>query len=118
LLLVLKSGRLVRTVAKGLAGGVSAPAESDRRATRKAVRLAIHVEDLNFPLDAQGAIVADGYFRGWHLSSRLSENAKSLFFKIPLTDRSRFFSAHLPAAVGSFEATNAALTAGATNSLS
>jgi hypothetical protein len=64
LLLVLKSGCLVGTVAKGLAGRVSAPAQSDCRATRKAVRLAIHIEELYFPLDAQGAIIADGYFRG------------------------------------------------------
>ena len=66
LLLVLEAGGLVGTIAKGLAGGVSATAERDCRATRKAVRLAIHVEELNFPLYAQGAIIADGYFRGWH----------------------------------------------------
>jgi hypothetical protein len=65
----------MRAIAKGLAGRVAATAESDCRATGKAVRFAFHVEELNFPFDAQGAVVADSYFCRWHSSSRFSEKA-------------------------------------------
>jgi hypothetical protein len=73
LLLVLKTGRLVRTIAKGLARGMTATAKGDCRAAGKAVRFAVHVEELNFPFDAQGAVIADSYFCRWHSSSRLTE---------------------------------------------
>jgi hypothetical protein len=61
LLLVLKSGRLVGPVAKGLVRRVPAPAEGDGGASCEAVRLALHVHQLDFPFDAQRAIISNDY---------------------------------------------------------
>jgi hypothetical protein len=52
LLLVLKTCGLVRPIAKGLACGVAATAKCDCGATAKAVRLAFHVDEFDFPFDA------------------------------------------------------------------
>jgi hypothetical protein len=59
LLLVLKSGRLVGAVAKGLVCRVPATAEGDGGASSEAVRLAVHVDQLDFPFDAQRAIISN-----------------------------------------------------------
>ena len=61
LLLVLKSGRLVTAVAKGFARRVPATAEGDGGASREAVRLALHIHQLDFPFDAQWAIISNDY---------------------------------------------------------
>jgi hypothetical protein len=52
LLLVLKTCGLVRPIAKGLTCGVAATAKRDRGAAAKAVRLAFHVDELDFPFDS------------------------------------------------------------------
>jgi hypothetical protein len=59
LLLVLKSGRFVGAVAKGLVRRVPATAEGDGGASSEAVRLALHIHQLDFPFDAQRAIVSN-----------------------------------------------------------
>jgi hypothetical protein len=61
LLLVLKSGRLVRAIAKGFVRRVPATAEGDGGASREAVRLALHIHQLDFPFDAQWAIISNDY---------------------------------------------------------
>ena len=57
LLLVLESGRLVGAVAKRLVRRVSATAKSDRGASGEAICLTLHVDELDFPFDAQWAII-------------------------------------------------------------
>jgi hypothetical protein len=69
LLLVLKSGRLVGAVAKGLVRRVPAPAEGDGGASSEAVRLALHIHQLDFPFDAQRAIISNDDLGGRHSSS-------------------------------------------------
>jgi hypothetical protein len=59
LLLVLKTCGLVRAIAKGLICGVAATAKGDGGAAAKAVRLAFHIDEFNFPFDAQGAVIPD-----------------------------------------------------------
>ena len=62
LLLVLKSSRLVGAIAKRLVGRVSASAESDRGSSSEAIWLALHVDELDFPFDAQRAIIPNDDF--------------------------------------------------------
>jgi hypothetical protein len=62
LLLVLESGRLVGAVAKGLVRRMPAPAKGDRGASSEAVCLTLHVDDLDFPFDAQWAIIPNDDF--------------------------------------------------------
>jgi len=62
LLLVLKSSRLVGAIAKRLVGRMSASAESDRGASSEAICLALHVDELDFPFDAQRAIIPNDDF--------------------------------------------------------
>jgi hypothetical protein len=57
LLLVLKSSRLVGAIAKRLVGRMSASAESDRGASSEAICLALHVDEFDFPFDAQRAVI-------------------------------------------------------------
>ena len=59
LLLVLKTCGLVRPIAKGLAGGVAATAKRDCGSTAKAVRLAFHIDEFDFPFDAQRTVIPD-----------------------------------------------------------
>jgi hypothetical protein len=63
LLLVLKTCRLVRPIAKGLIGGVAATAKREGGAAAKSVRLAFHIDEFDFPLDAQGTVIANRDFR-------------------------------------------------------
>ena len=62
LLLVLKSSRLVRAIAKRLVGGVSASAESDRGSSSEAICLTLHVDELDFPFDTQRAVIPNDDF--------------------------------------------------------
>ncbi len=71
LLLVLKSGGLVRTIAKRLACRVAATAKGDSGPASKAVRLAIHIDEFHFPFDSQRAVIADSDLRRGHLCSYL-----------------------------------------------
>ena len=64
LLLVLKSCGLVRAIAKGLVRGVPATAKSDCRAAAKAVGSAFHVDEFEFPFDAQRPIIPYDDLRG------------------------------------------------------
>jgi hypothetical protein len=68
-LLILKSCRFVRPIAKGLAGGVAATAKGDCGATAKAVGPALHVDKLDFAFDAEWTVIADCDFRRGHLYS-------------------------------------------------
>src|SRR6202030_2917548 len=54
---------------KWLARGVAASAKRNRFAATKAVLFSFHVDEFDFPLDAQGPIIADRDFRWWHLCS-------------------------------------------------
>jgi hypothetical protein len=62
LLLVLKSGRLMGAVAKGLVRRMSATAECDRGASSKAICLTLHVDELDLPFDTQRAITPNDDF--------------------------------------------------------
>jgi hypothetical protein len=62
LLLVLESGRLVGAVAKGFVGGVPATAEGDRCASGEAIGLTLHVDELDFSFDTQGAVISNDDF--------------------------------------------------------
>ena len=62
LLLVLKSSRLVSAIAKRLICRVAAAAESDCCASGKAIRLALHVNELDFSFDTQRAIISNYNF--------------------------------------------------------
>ena len=59
LLLVLKSSRLVSAIAERLICRVPTAAESDCCASGKAIRLALHVNELDFSFDTQGAIISN-----------------------------------------------------------
>src|SRR5882762_1953399 len=61
LLLVLKSGHLVGPVAKGLVRRVPATAQGDGGASGEAVRLALHIHQVDFPFDAQRAVISNDY---------------------------------------------------------
>jgi hypothetical protein len=76
--LVLKTGGLVGAIAKWLAGGVAAAAKSDRFASAKPVRLALHINELDYAFDAQGAVIADRDFCRRHLYSQLNEDTRFL----------------------------------------
>jgi len=76
LLLILKARGLVRAVAKWLAGGVAATAKRDRVAAAKPVWLALHIDEFDFPFDAQGAVVANRDLCRWHLCSQWTEKIK------------------------------------------
>jgi hypothetical protein len=69
LLLILKAGSLVRTVAKGLICGMAAPAQRERCAAAEAECLCFRVAQINFALDEQGSIITDSDFGSWHLNS-------------------------------------------------
>ncbi len=58
-LLVLKSGRLVSAIAKRLICRVPTAAESDCCASGKPIRLTLHVNELDFSFDTQGAIISN-----------------------------------------------------------
>jgi hypothetical protein len=62
LLLVLKSGRLVGAVAKGLVRRVPATTEGDRGASSETVCLTLHVDEIDFPFDTQRAIIPNDDF--------------------------------------------------------
>jgi len=62
LLLVLKPSCLVSAIAKRLICRVSAAAESDSCASRKPIGLALHVNELDFAFDTQGAIITNNNF--------------------------------------------------------
>jgi hypothetical protein len=85
LLLVLKPSVLVRPIAKGLACGVAATAKGDGCPPTEAVRLAFHVYEFKFPLDAQGAVIADRDFRWRHSRSFLTEKTGTLYLAINAT---------------------------------
>ena len=59
LLVVLKPSGLVRSIAEGLVCGVAATAKRDGCPAAEAVRFAFHIDEFNFPFDAQGAVTAD-----------------------------------------------------------
>jgi hypothetical protein len=71
LLLVLKTCGLVRSIAKGLTSRVAATAKCDCGATAKTVRLALHVDEFDFPFDAQGPVTAYRNLCRWHFCSQL-----------------------------------------------
>jgi hypothetical protein len=73
LLLVLESCCLVRPIAKGLIRGVAATAKRHGGPAAEAVRLSFHVDEFDFPFDAQRAVIADGDFCWWHLRSKLPD---------------------------------------------
>lgn len=62
LLLVLKSGRLVRAVAKRLVRRVAATAKSDRGASSEAICLTLHVDEFDLPFDTQRAVIPNDDF--------------------------------------------------------
>ena len=62
LLLVLKSSRLVSAIAERLICRVPTAAESDCCASGKAIRLALHVNELDFSFDTQRAIISNYNF--------------------------------------------------------
>jgi hypothetical protein len=66
LLLVLKTSGLVGTIAKWLARGVATSAKRNRFAAAKAVRFSFHINEFDFPFEAQGPVIADRDFRRWH----------------------------------------------------
>jgi hypothetical protein len=76
LLLVLKTSGLVSTIAKGLACGVAATAKRDRGSTAKPVRIAFHIDEFEFSFDTQRSVIADSYFRWWHLCSNPTEETR------------------------------------------
>jgi hypothetical protein len=59
LLLVLKSGCLVSPIAKRLICRVTAAAEADYCASGEAIGPTLHVNELEFPFDAQWAIITN-----------------------------------------------------------
>jgi hypothetical protein len=71
LLLVLKACGLVRPIAKRFIGGVAATAKRDCCAAAKTVRFSLHIDEFDFPFDAQGTVIADRDFCRWHLFSNL-----------------------------------------------
>jgi hypothetical protein len=71
LLLVLKPCGPVRPIAKGLVSGMAAAAERDCGAAAKAVRLAFHIDEFDFPFDAQGPVTANRDLCRWHLCSNM-----------------------------------------------
>ena len=71
LLLVLKACGLVRPIAKRLVCRVAATAKHDHLAATKTVRLAFHVNEFDYPFDAQRAIIADRDFRRWQMCSQM-----------------------------------------------
>jgi hypothetical protein len=70
LLLVLKTCSPVRPIAKRLACRMAATAKRNGGATAQAVRLAFHIDEFDFPFDAQWTVVANRDFRR-HLCSRM-----------------------------------------------
>ena len=78
MLLVLEARGLVRTVAKWFAGGMAATAKRDCCAPAKAEWLALHVDEFDFPFNAQGTIVADRDLCRWHPCSRMQGSAPRL----------------------------------------
>jgi len=62
LLLVLKSSRLVSAVAKRFICRVPTAAKSDCCASGKAIRLALHVNELDFAFDTQRPIITNNNF--------------------------------------------------------
>jgi hypothetical protein len=70
LLLVLEARCLVRAVAKWLALGMAATAERKRLASGESVGFALHVDKFDWPLDAQGSIIANRDLR--HVRSSCS----------------------------------------------
>src|SRR6266852_5191493 len=87
LLLVLKTSGLVRPIAEWLARGVAATAKRDCGSTAKAVRLAFHIDEFDFPFDAQGPVTADCDFCWWHLCSQLTEETRHSVLQKLLTVR-------------------------------
>src|SRR5579864_913552 len=71
LLLVLKSGRLVGAIAKGLVCRVSTAAQSNGCATGQSIGLTLHVHEFDFAFDAQRAIITNYNFGCSHSSSTL-----------------------------------------------
>jgi hypothetical protein len=74
--LVLKTSGLVGAIAKWLAGGVAATAKRNRFSTAKPVRLALHIDEFDFPFNAQRSVIADRDFRWWHLCSQSNEETR------------------------------------------
>lgn len=68
-LLVLKTCRLVRSIAKWLLGGVATAAKDNRLAASEGEWPAFHINEFNFPFDTQGAIIADRNLSWWHFCS-------------------------------------------------
>ena len=75
LLLVLKPGGFVRSIAKRLVCGVAATAERKVCPTGEAIRLALHIDKLDFPFHAQGAVIADRDFCRRHLRSQMPDSS-------------------------------------------
>jgi hypothetical protein len=63
LLLVLKARRLVTSIAEGLVLGVSASAKRNILAPGKAVGLAVHVDQFDGALNAQGPVISHDNLR-------------------------------------------------------
>jgi len=52
---------------------VAATAKRHGGPTAEAVRLSFHVDEFDFPFDAQRAVIADGDSCWWHLRSKLPD---------------------------------------------
>lgn len=66
LLVILKTRCLVRPIAEGLAGGVTATAKCHCGPPAKAVRPAFHIDQLDFALDAEWTVITDRDFCWGH----------------------------------------------------
>src|SRR5450759_1566769 len=72
MLFVMKTCGFVRAIAKGFVRGVPTTAKGDRVAAGEAIYLALHVDDFEFPFDAQWAIVSNDDLGRSHSSSILA----------------------------------------------
>jgi hypothetical protein len=63
LLLILKSGGLVSSIAKRLVCGMAAAAQPYGGASAESKGAALHVHQFNFPFDTQRSIIANNDFR-------------------------------------------------------
>ena len=72
LLLILKTGGLVRAIAKRLVGGMPATAKRDGCPSAETIAAALHIDEFDFPFDAQRTIIANSNFIARHSGSLLA----------------------------------------------
>ena len=72
MLFVMKTCGFVRAIAKRFVRGVPTTAKGDRVAAGEAIHLALHVDDFEFPFDAQWAIISNDDLRRRHSFSILA----------------------------------------------